>query len=429
MLEAREEVEHEILWVMNRGSTNVWHENWTGLGALYHVLPPEVPINEELEEVLDLRTAQQWNDELLNHRFPEDIAEHIRQEVPFYSGDEFWDIPRWMPTQSGKFSVSSAWRIMRHREPTNPEFSKEESFQHLFLTSKTATKVWETFLQAARLMTNMVQVHQVIRVWWNAKCCPKLRPIFQAAPAVILWEIWKRRNTRKHGGSVSCSRVIHEVNKTLYYLAKVRYPWLQGIPMLWPEMIRFFENYKPVVVTRRVTWTLPYDKWYKCNTDGASRGNPGPSSYGFCVRDDRGDLVYAKAREIGETTNIVAEAKGMMEELIYCMEQQLHPLIMETDSLVMKNIIDDEWETPWCIGTEVRKIKEIKESYNVLFQHVYREGNKVADFLANHVFFFAGTVTFQSFHELPSEGKALINMDKAQIPNLRVRIAKRRAPD
>lgn len=26
MLEVREEVEHEILWEMNRRSTNVWHE-------------------------------------------------------------------------------------------------------------------------------------------------------------------------------------------------------------------------------------------------------------------------------------------------------------------------------------------------------------------------------------------------------------------
>lgn len=105
------------------------------------------------------------------------------------------------------------------------------------------------------------------------------------------------------------------------------------------------------------------------------------------------------------------------------------PFDMETDSLVMKKIIDDEWETPWSIGAEVRRIKEIKESYNVLFQHVMREGNKVADYLANLVFSFAGTIIFHSFQELPSEGKALINMDKAQVPNLRVRIAKRRAPD
>lgn len=58
MLEARDEVEHEILWEMKRGSTNVWHENWTRLGALYHVVPPEFPINKEVQEVAELREEE-----------------------------------------------------------------------------------------------------------------------------------------------------------------------------------------------------------------------------------------------------------------------------------------------------------------------------------------------------------------------------------
>nr|XP_009627002.1 uncharacterized protein LOC104117634 [Nicotiana tomentosiformis] len=80
-------------------------------------------------------------------------------------------------------------------------------------------------------------------------------------------------------------------------------------------MISFFEGYKPYVGTKTVTWQLPYEVWFKYNTDGASRGNPGPSSYGFCLRDHAGDLVFAKANEIGETTNIVAEAKSIVEGL------------------------------------------------------------------------------------------------------------------
>lgn len=80
---------------------------------------------------------------------------------------------------------------------------QEDSFQHLFLTSETATKVWRRFMQAAGLGINVVQVHQVIRTWWDVKYCPKLKPLFQEAPAVILWELWKRRNTIKHGGTMS----------------------------------------------------------------------------------------------------------------------------------------------------------------------------------------------------------------------------------
>lgn len=51
MLNVREEVEHEILWELKSGTTNIWQKNWICLGALYHVVPPEFPINEELQEV------------------------------------------------------------------------------------------------------------------------------------------------------------------------------------------------------------------------------------------------------------------------------------------------------------------------------------------------------------------------------------------
>lgn len=215
-------------------------------------------------------------------------------------------------------------------------------------------------------------------------------PLLQAAPVVITWELWKMRNTMKNKGGISCNRVIHEVNKTLHYLARVRYPWLSRIPLLWLDIISLFEGYKPYVETKSVTQQLPYEGWYKWNTDDASRGNLVPSSYGFCVRDHAGDLVFVKAKEIGETTNIVAESKAIVEGLAYCVERQLNPLIIETDSLVMRKIIYGEWATPWCIGAEVRKLKKIKNNYNVVFQHVLREGNNVVDFLANLAFSFAG---------------------------------------
>ncbi|XP_070046776.1 uncharacterized protein [Nicotiana tomentosiformis] len=154
-------------------------------------------------------------------------------------------------------------------------------------------------------------------------------------------------------------------------------------------MVRYSEGYKPYVITKRITWQLPYERMYKCNTDGAYRGNPRPSSNGFSVRNGTRDVVFSMAEEIGISTNIVAEARAIVEGLLYCVQRQLHPFIIETNSLVMKKIIEGKWDIPWNIGKEVKKIKEIKENYNVIFQHVLREGNTVADFLANLVFYFA----------------------------------------
>ncbi|XP_060170793.1 uncharacterized protein LOC132601744 [Lycium barbarum] len=325
-----------------------------------------------------------------------------------------------MPTSTGKFSVNSAWNILRQREYEEADFkhlwikgvpfkisffllrlwkavlptddtlrriripvvsrcycctnSQQETMQHLFLTSKFAIDVWNFFKREVGIQMNLIQIHQVIRTWWKIKCAEKFRPILHVVPAMITWELWKRRNTIKHGGRVSFNRVIHEINRNLYYLTKSRYPWLKNIPFLWPELVVFLEGYKPILISKIVYWRLPYERWYKCNTDGASKGNPGPSSYGFCVRDWHEDLIYAECNELRLNSNVVAEARAMMEGLVYCVNHELHPLILETDSLLMKNVVDGIWEIPWCIITEVERIRRMKVEFNVLIQHVYREG-------------------------------------------------------
>lgn len=107
----------------------------------------------------------------------------------------------------------------------------------------------------------------------------------------------------------------------------------------------------------RVVWKLPPDGWLKCNTDGAFRDTNGRASYAYCVRDTIGDLIYAQAEEIFEVTNNIAKARSIHEALKYIASSHLSPCVIETDSLLMKKVLDDDWEPPWNISTSVDKIK------------------------------------------------------------------------
>ncbi|KAK6788048.1 hypothetical protein RDI58_016573 [Solanum bulbocastanum] len=60
----------------------------------------------------------------------------------------------------------------------------------------------------------------------------------------------------------------------------------------------------------------------------------------------------------------------------------------------------------------------------VKIQYIFREGNQLADFLANHAAEIDRKVEYQSFKELPSTGRKIINTDKQQIPTLRIRTRK-----
>lgn len=66
-------------------------------------------------------------------------------------------------------------------------------------------------------------------------------------------------------------------------------------------------------------WGVPNIGWVKCNTDGASKGNPSRISYGFCIRDRQCDLLYAEAKNVGVATNmIITEATTIWKALRLC---------------------------------------------------------------------------------------------------------------
>lgn len=82
----------------------------------------------------------------------------------------------------------------------------------------------------------------------------------------------------------------------------------------------------------------PQKGWVKCNTDDAGKGNPGESSYGFCIRDSSGDLLYAEAKSIVVATNMKAESMAIWKALQYCIKHGSSNIQLETDSLSLKLI-------------------------------------------------------------------------------------------
>ncbi|KAH0755025.1 hypothetical protein KY290_025295 [Solanum tuberosum] len=191
-----------------------------------------------------------------------------------------------------------------------------------------------------------------------------------------------------------------------------------------PQLMDTLQNYKPLLHYRVIRWTKPSEGWVTCNTDGASKGNPGISSYGYCIRDMNGDLMYAEAHNIGEATNMDTEVTAVWKALQYCLENDLRQVRLETDSLALKNMINESWRIPWEIVEKMEDIQEIIQQLNVEVCHVFREANQLADFIANTTINTEQKMIFQYFHQLPSLGKKILNIDKHQVPSIRIRTRK-----
>lgn len=123
----------------------------------------------------------------------------------------------------------------------------------------------------------------------------------------------------------------------------------------------------------------------KINTDGGSRGNPGPSAIGVVIRDNDDEIVFAKGKYIGETTNNIAEYQA----LIWALEKAVEIGGTEIECLIDSELLVKQLKGEYKVKNEELAKKFIQihnlqlKFKKIEYKHVYRENNKEADALVN----------------------------------------------
>ncbi|XP_059068266.1 uncharacterized protein LOC131858830 [Cryptomeria japonica] len=133
-----------------------------------------------------------------------------------------------------------------------------------------------------------------------------------------------------------------------------------------------------------VVWQGPPPGWLKLNFDGASKGNPGRGGLGAIVRDEFGNILKAFSGSGGFVTNNVAEISALEVGLKWCATKSMDKLVIEGDSQIILNGISLSKFQNWRLNNWLSRIKMLLDSlgdYHI--QHMFREGNKATDALAN----------------------------------------------
>ncbi|WMV30301.1 hypothetical protein MTR67_023686 [Solanum verrucosum] len=186
-----------------------------------------------------------------------------------------------------------------------------ETMNHLLLTAPIAQRLWKQFASCAGFSIEGLNIHQLISKWWDFETNPKFQHIMKANPAIVMWELCKRRNARRHGKDVTFNKMYLQCQLTVHKSVKAKFPLMINTPYHWSGMFDLLQGYKPNLYYHIVKWSSPEIGWVKCNTDGARKGNSGESFYGFCVRDRNGNLLYAEAQNIEITKNMEAELRAL----------------------------------------------------------------------------------------------------------------------
>jgi ribonuclease HI len=122
--------------------------------------------------------------------------------------------------------------------------------------------------------------------------------------------------------------------------------------------------------------------------DGCSKGNPGPSGCGCIIKYN--DMEWSGSEYLGNTTNNVAEYKGMLLGLSQLKRLNINKVIVKGDSMLVINHMTGNYKVKspqlMPLYNEAKEIiKDIRDIRDIQIDFLYipREQNKEADYLAN----------------------------------------------
>ena len=124
---------------------------------------------------------------------------------------------------------------------------------------------------------------------------------------------------------------------------------------------------------------------FKLYFDGASRGNPGPASYGGVIYKPDGTTLLTYKKAIGNHTNNVAEYLGLIVGLRHCIDQKINNVAVFGDSkLVVEQTLGN-----WKVKSEnlIKLQQEIKKCLqsidNISRSHIYRKNKRIIVYIHN----------------------------------------------
>lgn len=100
---------------------------------------------------------------------------------------------------------------------------EEETMQPLFLTTPLAKKSWGQFTTCAEIQVNE-GLKQMIWSCWEVEAPLKPKVILSVVLAVMMWELWKRRNAWRYGKEVTLYKLRRNCMNLLQRLAKKKLP-------------------------------------------------------------------------------------------------------------------------------------------------------------------------------------------------------------
>ena len=429
LLRIRPFFQQGIRWKVGNGqSINFWTDNWCAEENLVSLLrkdPASIP-DLDIKVSAFITVEKKWDVAKLSQYVPSTIIQSI-QSIPLpittvadsfcwgYSGSgEFstktatWrahdNIPRNQPKWKFKWiwnidvapkikiflwqlchnAISSCGTLLRrglHLDPLCKTCNLDiEDTEHLFMHCPKARQVWELavahrWLPALPFPTTDSPLCEALQLLIQNRY-PNIDRV-----ALLLWSIWKSRN-----GLV----FRNEPTSLLGTLLRAKRGWAE-----WKLRTSSLDKtttissssphstHHPLNHHILIGWELPRGGFIKINFDG-SKSSEGAAA-GFVLRSWQGGFITAGTRFLEDASILVAEATAMRDGIHTALQAGFRCLEVEGDNQIVIKAVQKELQAPWQIAPIIEDIWNlIADCEEVLFRHIYREGNMAADWMAKY---------------------------------------------
>ncbi|KAK2364401.1 hypothetical protein QL285_089276 [Trifolium repens] len=293
------------------------------------------------------------------------------------------------------------WRIMHDKVPTDENLMSRgcyipsicnlcschvETTFHLFFECSYAIRLWSWFAGCVNQVLHFSSLEDMWKIAdlnWSPQC----RVTITAAIVNLLNTLWLVRNQARFNNKLidwksAISLIIAGTALSGNNTRKPSSNSIRDFSLL--KLFRITIHHPNVPILKEILWHPPLFHWYKCNTDGASNGNPGPASCGGVFRDHNSDFVFAFAEPLGVCSSYFAELSGALRAIEIAFERNWLNLWLESDStLVVSAFTNPKKSVAWPLRNRWKNVLFMISQMNFIVTHTYREGNMVADLIAN----------------------------------------------
>ncbi|KAG5631179.1 hypothetical protein H5410_002896, partial [Solanum commersonii] len=200
MLKIKEVVEHNMWWEPQGGTSSNFFDNRSTLVQMFQH-HSEVLGSRSLTDIGIFLKEYGWDIDTMNDLFPNNNFDHVKFTVSNIKQSDQEDRPWWTITSFGKFTMKYVWNLLRNRDDASNDFKRLWGLVSQSSCQRYSGLLEERYLSfmVVGIIGPWVEVKQTMQKGLDAEDNVRLKMVFQALSNIILWFIWKRRNTILYG--------------------------------------------------------------------------------------------------------------------------------------------------------------------------------------------------------------------------------------